>query len=56
MRERLRREKYVRIRVDLSGCLVQEKGRRNREDRSIAYFEKYYIAPTLSLCLIVRRN
>jgi len=43
----LRREKYVRNRVDLRGYLLQEKGKRNTEERCIAYFEKYYNAPTL---------
>lgn len=46
VRERLRREKYVRNIVDLRGCLLQKKGKRNREERSIVYFEKYYNAPT----------
>jgi hypothetical protein len=32
-RESMRREKYVRNRVDLIGCLVEEKDRRNRRER-----------------------
>jgi hypothetical protein len=37
-RESMRREKYVRNRVDLIGCLVEEKEKRNEEDRSVDFF------------------
>jgi len=35
----------VRNRVDLIGCLVQEKDRRDREERSVDYFEMYQNTP-----------
>jgi hypothetical protein len=33
----MRREKYARNKVDLIGCLVQEKDKRKIEERSIDY-------------------
>ena len=35
----------MRNRVDLIGCLVQEKDRRDREERSVDYFEMYQNTP-----------
>jgi hypothetical protein len=37
----MRREKKVRNRVDLRGCLIEEKDKRNREERSFDYIKKY---------------
>jgi len=36
----LKREKNVRNRVDLIGCLLQERKERNREERSVFNFLK----------------
>jgi len=37
-REKMRREKDVRNRVDLMYCLVQEKEERKRRERSVSDF------------------
>ena len=39
VRESIRREKYVRNRVDLMYSLVEEKDKRNRRDRNVFIFE-----------------
>ena len=41
MRESMIRENYVRNRVDLMYCLVEERLKRNRRERSVDYFQKY---------------
>jgi len=45
VRKSVKREKQVRNRVDLIGCLIQEKDRRDREERSVDYFEMYQNTP-----------
>jgi len=34
----MKREKMMRNRVDLMKCLVEERYKRNREERSVDYF------------------
>ena len=40
----MKREKYVRNRVELTYCLVQENKERNRRERSVFNFEKTKIS------------
>jgi len=40
----MKREKYVRNRVELTYCLVQKNKERNRRERSVFNFEKTKIS------------
>jgi len=44
MRKSMKREKYVRNKVELTYCLVQENKERNRRERSVFNFEKTKIS------------
>jgi len=44
VRKSMKREKYVRNRVELTYCLVQKNKERNRRERSVFNFEKTKIS------------